>query len=53
VHNGETFIRLLVTEDMVGHRFGAFATKKRKHRPYSKTQYVAVRNRNVKRTFNA
>jgi small subunit ribosomal protein S19 len=30
VHNGKTFIRLLVTEDMVGHKFGEFAmTRKR------------------------
>jgi small subunit ribosomal protein S19 len=25
VHNGKTFIKLYVTEDMVGHKFGEFA----------------------------
>lgn len=25
IHNGKTFVRLFVTEDMVGHRFGEFA----------------------------
>ena len=30
VHNGKKFIPLLVTEDMVGHKFGEFAlTRKR------------------------
>ncbi len=25
IHNGKTFIKLYVTEDMVGHKFGEFA----------------------------
>ena len=30
IYNGKTFISLLVTEDMVGHKFGEFAiTRKR------------------------
>ena len=30
IHNGKTFISLLITEDMVGHKFGEFAmTRKR------------------------
>ena len=30
IHNGKSFISLLITEDMVGHKFGEFAiTRKR------------------------
>ena len=30
IHNGKTFISLLITEDMIGHKFGEFAiTRKR------------------------
>jgi len=30
IHNGKTFISVKVTEDMVGHKFGEFATTRRK-----------------------
>lgn len=30
VHNGKTFISLKVTEDMVGHKFGEFASTRKK-----------------------
>lgn len=30
IHNGKTFISLKITEDMVGHKFGEFATTRRK-----------------------
>jgi ribosomal protein S19 len=42
VHNGETFIRLLVTEGMVGHRFNAFAVKKRQRGVYSPTKCIEI-----------
>ena len=30
IHNGKSFISLKITEDMVGHKFGEFATTRRK-----------------------
>lgn len=30
IHNGKTFISVKITEDMVGHKFGEFATTRRK-----------------------
>lgn len=30
IHNGKSFIPLKITEDMVGHKFGEFATTRRK-----------------------
>jgi small subunit ribosomal protein S19 len=30
IHNGKTFISLKVTEDMVGHKFGEFASTRKK-----------------------
>ena len=30
IHNGKTFISLKVTEEMVGHKFGEFASTRRK-----------------------
>ena len=30
VHNGRDFIRLVVTEEMIGHRFGEFALTRKK-----------------------
>ena len=30
IHNGKSFISLKVTEDMVGHKFGEFASTRRK-----------------------
>lgn len=30
IHNGRAFISLKITEDMVGHKFGEFATTRRK-----------------------
>lgn len=34
IHNGKTFVGLSITQDMVGHRFGEFASTRRqaKHR---------------------
>jgi small subunit ribosomal protein S19 len=31
VHNGKTFLRFLVTEEMVGHKFGEFASTRKKN----------------------
>ncbi len=30
IYNGKGFIRLLVTEDMIGHKFGEFASTRKK-----------------------
>lgn len=30
IHNGKNFLSLKITEDMVGHKFGEFATTRRK-----------------------
>jgi len=30
IYNGKTFISLKITEDMIGHKFGEFATTRRK-----------------------
>ena len=30
VYNGKTFIRMLVTDDMIGHKFGEFASTKKR-----------------------
>ena len=30
IYNGKSFISLKITEDMVGHKFGEFATTRRK-----------------------
>lgn len=38
VHNGKTHIDVLVTEDMVGHRFGEFSPTKKFHRHGGKMQ---------------
>lgn len=38
VHNGKTHIDVLVSEDMVGHRFGEFAQTKKFHRHGGKVQ---------------
>jgi len=38
VHNGKTHVDTLITEDMVGHRFGEFASTKKFHRHGGKVQ---------------
>jgi small subunit ribosomal protein S19 len=30
IHNGKEFLRVRITEEMVGHRFGEFASTRRK-----------------------
>ena len=42
VHNGQKFIPVLVTEDMVGHKFGEFAP--------TRTNYGHTADKSVKRT---
>ena len=42
VHNGQKFIPVLVTEDMVGHKFGEFAP--------TRTYYGHTADKSVKRT---
>ena len=42
VHNGQKFITVLVTEDMVGHKFGEFAP--------TRTYYGHTADKSVKRT---
>jgi small subunit ribosomal protein S19 len=31
VHQGNKFIKILVTEEMVGHKFGEFAPSRKRH----------------------
>ena len=42
VHNGQKFIPVLITEDMVGHKFGEFAP--------TRTYYGHTADKSVKRT---
>lgn len=30
IHNGKGFVRMLVTDDMIGHKFGEFASTRKK-----------------------
>lgn len=31
IHNGKTFIKLVITEDMIGYKFGEFSTTRKKN----------------------